>query len=100
MGNCLLIGYGRPHVLERDRLLARDDATVFSLRLFELLPKHPILTVGRTVELLNCSRPAAGKAVRILEAAGIVRPLDERKRNRTVAFEGYLAHLRQGTEVS
>lgn len=93
----------RLHVIveqNRERLLARDDATVFSLRLFELLPEHPILTVNRTVELLNCSRPAAGKAVRILEAAGIVRPLDERKKNRTVAFEDYLAHLRQGTEVS
>lgn len=92
----------RLHVMvaqNRDRLLARDDATVFSLRLFELLPEHPILTVNRTVELLNCSRPAAGKAVRILEAAGIVRPLDERKKNRTVVFEDYLAHLRQGTEV-
>jgi len=93
----------RLHVIveqNRERLLARDDATVFSLRLFELLPEHPILTVNRTVELLNCSRPAAGKAVRILEAAGIVRPLDERKKNRTVVFEDYLAHLRQGTEVS
>ena len=30
-----------------DRLLARDDATVFSPRLFELLPQHPILTVNR-----------------------------------------------------
>ena len=93
----------RLHVIveqNRERLLARNDATVFSLRLFELLPEHPILTVNRTVELLNCSRPAAGKAVRILEAAGIVRPLDERKKNRTVVFEDYLAHLRQGTEVS
>jgi len=93
----------RLHVIvgeSRDRLLARDDATVFSLRLFELLPEHPILTVNRAVEILDCSRPAAGKAVRILEAAGIVRPLDERKKNRTVVFEDYLAHLRQGTEVS
>jgi Fic family protein len=93
----------RLHVIvgeNRDRLLARDDATVFSLRLFELLPEHPILTVNRVIELLDCSRPAAGKAVRVLEAAGIVRPLDERKKNRTVVFEDYLAHLRQGTELS
>jgi Fic family protein len=92
----------RLHVIvgeNRDRLLARDDATVFSLRLFELLPEHPILTVNRVLELLDCSRPAAGKAVRVLEAAGIVRPLDERKKNRTVVFEDYLAHLRQGTEL-
>lgn len=84
----------------RDRLLARDDATVLSLRLFELLPEHPILTVSRVIGLLGCSRPAAGKAVRVLEAAGIVRPLDERKKNRTVVFEDYLVHLRQGTELS
>jgi hypothetical protein len=43
--------------------------------------------------------PAAGKAVRALEAAGIVRPLDERKRNRTLMFDDYLAPLRQGTEL-
>ncbi len=93
----------RLHVIveeSHDRLLARDDATVFSLRLFELFPEHPILTVSRVMELLHCSRPAAGKAVRVLEAAGIARPLDERKKNRTVVFEDYLAHLRQGTEPS
>lgn len=93
----------RLHVIvgeSRERLLARDDATVFSLRLFEVLPEHPILTVNRVIELLDCSRPAAGKAVRVLEAAGIVRPLDERRKNRTVVFEDYLAHLRQGTELS
>jgi Fic family protein len=93
----------RLHVIvsaNRDRLLAAEDATVLSLRLFELLPRHPILTVNRVIELLHCSRPAAGKAVRVLEGAGILRPLDERKRNRTVVFEDYLAHLRQGTELS
>jgi len=83
-----------------DRLLARDDATVFSPRLFELLPQHPILTVNRVIELLDGSRPAAGKAVRVLEAAGIVRRLDERKKNRMVVFEDYLALSRQGTELS
>lgn len=93
----------RLHMLvaeHRDRLLGRDDATVLSLRLFEILPEHPILTVNRVIELLDCSRPAAAKAVRVLEGAGIVRPLDDRKRNRTVVFEDYLAHLRRGTELS
>jgi Fic family protein len=93
----------RLHVIvgeSRERLLARDDATGFSLRLFELLPQHPILTVNRVIELLDCSRPAVGKAVRVLEAVGIVRPTGERKKNRTVAFEDDLAHLRQGTELS
>ncbi|MCA9614958.1 MAG: Fic family protein, partial [Myxococcales bacterium] len=83
----------------RKRLLARDDATVLSLRLFEQLPEHPILNVNRIVELLECSRPAAAKAVRVLESAGVVRTLDARKKNRTVVFDEYLALLRQGTEL-
>ncbi len=83
----------------RDRLLARDDATVFSIRLFEILPEHPILTVNRIVDLLSCSRPAAAKALRVLEAAGILRALDDRKKNRTLVFANYLDLLREGTEL-
>ncbi len=83
----------------RERLLARDDATVIAIRLFELLPEHPILTINRIVNLLGCSRPAAAKALRVLEATGILVALDARKKNRTVVFEDYLNHLRQGTEV-
>jgi len=84
----------------RARVLVRENATVFSLRLFELLPEHPIVTVNRVVELLDCSRPAAGKALRILEAASVLRPLDGRKRNRALVFGEYLDKLRQGTELS
>ncbi len=84
----------------RERVLLREDATVFSLRLFELLPGHPVVTVNRVVELLGCSRPAAGKALRILEAASVLRPLDDRKKNRALVFGEYLDELRQGTELS
>jgi Fic family protein len=83
----------------RERLLARDDATVFSLRLFELLPQHPIVTVNRAVDLLECSRPAAAKALRVLEAADVLHALDDRKKNRAVVFKEYLDHLREGTEA-
>ena len=84
----------------RERLLARDDTTVLGLRLFELLPQHPVLTVNRAVGLLDCSRPAAAKAMRVLEAAEILHALDDRKKNRAVAFAEYLDHLREGTELT
>lgn len=84
----------------REGLLARDDATVFSLRLFELLPQHPIVTAKRAVDLLDCSRPAATKALRVLEAAGVLHALDDRKKNRAVVFKAYLDCLRDGTEVT
>jgi hypothetical protein len=83
----------------RARLVARDDATVISIRLFELLPVHPILTVNRVVQLLGCSRPAAAKALRVLEAAEILQALDARKKNRAVVFKEYLDNLREGTEL-
>jgi Fic family protein len=83
----------------RERLLAREDATVLSLRLFELLPQHPLITVNRAVDLLDCSRPAAAKALRVLEAAAVLEPLDARKKNRTLVFKEYLDHLREGTDV-
>ena len=80
--------------------MARDDATVISIRLFELLPEHPILTVNRVVGLLNCSRPAASKALRVLEAAEVLWPLDERKKNRAVAFTEYLDYKAQSCSSS
>ncbi len=83
----------------RNALLARPDATVISIRLFELLPEHPVVTVSRVVALLDCSRPAAGKALQVLEETGIVAPVDERKRDRAWQFERYVALLRAGTEL-
>ena len=83
----------------RERLHARADATVLSLRLFERLPQHPILTVNRVLELLECSRPAAAKALRVLESAEVLATLGERKKNRALVFGTYLDHLREGTEL-
>ena len=45
------------------------------------------------------SRPAAAKALRVLEAAEVLKPLDERKKNRAVVFKEYLDKLREGTEL-
>ncbi|MDF1838143.1 MAG: Fic/DOC family N-terminal domain-containing protein, partial [Planctomycetota bacterium] len=66
----------------RKTLQARPDATVLSLRLFELLPDHPIINTNGAIELLECSRPAGIKALRILEHAEILAPLGPGKNNR------------------
>ncbi len=80
-------------------LLARPDATVIAIRLFELLPEHPVVTVSRVITMLDCSRPAAGKALQVLEAAGILAPVDDRRRDRAWQFTRYVAILRAGTEL-
>ena len=84
----------------RERVLVREKATVFSLKLFELLAEHPVVTVNRVVEMLDCSWPAAGKALRIPETALALRPLDDRKKNWALVFGEYLDELRQGAELS
>ncbi|MCK6521602.1 Fic family protein [Myxococcota bacterium] len=83
----------------RQRLLHHEDATVLSLRLFELLPKNPLLSVSRAMTLLGCSRPAAAKALDVLEAAEIMLPRDDHRRGRVLMFEEYLSYLRQDTEL-
>ncbi|MEO0425042.1 MAG: Fic/DOC family N-terminal domain-containing protein [Pseudomonadota bacterium] len=82
----------------RDRVLGSDDATLLSLRLFERLPEHPIVTVSHATRLLGCSRPAAGKAINALETSGVLRSIGDRKKNRLFVFQDYVEHLRDGTE--
>jgi len=72
---------------------------VTSLRLFELLPRHPILTVTRAMKLLDASRPTAGKAVGVLEETGVLVETTGRKRDRTFSYAAYLDRLRTGTEI-
>ena len=84
---------------DRERVLAAPAATVLSLRLFEILPSHPILTVTRAMKLLDVSRPAAGKAVGVLQKAQILVETTGRKRDRTFSYGDYLDILRTGTEI-
>lgn len=84
---------------DRSKVLGSTSATVYSLRLFELLPEHPIVTTDRVMRLLDTTRPTAGKALSVLEQAGVLVETTGRKRDRTYHYAGYLARLREGTEV-
>ena len=55
--------------------------------------------MNRTVDRLDCSRPAAAKALRVLESAEVLHAIDDRKKNRAVVFKAYLDILREGTEL-
>jgi Fic family protein len=83
----------------RAKLHARPGTTVLSLRLFELLPEHPVLTVNTAMDLLGCTRPAAIKALGVLDKAGFMMPLDKRGKGAMLGFEPYLDVLREGTDL-
>jgi len=71
---------------------------VAGIRLFELLPAHPIITVSSVVKLLKTTKPTAIKAVSGLVDAGILVETTGRRRDRSFSYEAYLNILRAGTE--
>jgi Fic family protein len=83
---------------DREKLLKHDSVTVLSIRLMELLPSNPILTLPKVVSLLGVSKPAAIKSMEILEQCKILKETTGDKRNRRYSYHRYLDVLKTGTE--
>lgn len=84
---------------DRVRVLEHEGTSIAAVRLFELLPRHPIVSVAFAVKHLQVSKPTAGRAVQALEQAGVLVELTGKKRDRSWAYQGYLDRLRIGTEI-
>jgi Fic family protein len=84
---------------DRAKVLAAPGASVAATRLFELLPEHPIVTIGGVVEILKTTKPTANKSVMALVDAGILAETTGRRRDRTFSYIAYLDRLRAGTEL-
>ncbi len=68
-----------------------------SVMLLDYLEKNPIIEIGKTSEALGVSFNTVSGAVKRLTDAGILKPTRSVSRNRTFAYEDYLAILRKGT---
>lgn len=84
---------------DRGRALAHASASVAAVRLFELLPRHPVVSVAFTIKRLGVSKPTAGRAIEALENAGILVETTGRRRDRSWSYQRYLEKLRVGTEL-
>jgi Fic family protein len=84
---------------DRARLLASDGVSVVALRLFELLPRRPILTVASAMTLVETTKPTAGRAIEHLVNEGVLVETTGRKRDRSYVYRAYLERLRIGTEL-
>lgn len=84
---------------DRARALAHDGMSVFALRLFELLPRHPVVTVASVMKLVETTKPTAGRAIELLVAAGVLVETTGKRRDRSFVYRGYLDRLRVGTEL-
>ena len=84
---------------DRARVLAHEGMSLVALRLFELLPRHPVVTVASVVKLVETTKPTAGRAIELLMAAGVLVETTGKKRDRSFVYRGYLDRLRVGTEL-
>jgi Fic family protein len=84
---------------DRARVLAHEGMSIVALRLFELLPRHPVVTVAAVMKLVETTKPTAGRAIELLVTARVLVETTGRKRDRSFMYRGYLDRLRVGTEL-
>jgi Fic family protein len=84
---------------DRARLLDVGSASVSAFRLFERLPRHPIVTVASAMKLLDTSKPTATRAIELLAEIGILTETTGKRRDRSFAYRAYMECLRAGTEL-
>jgi Fic family protein len=84
---------------DRARMLEHPTTSLATLRLFELLPRHPIVTVASAMTLLETTKPTAGRAVELLAGASVLVETTGKKRDRSFVYQAYLDRLRMGTEL-
>lgn len=82
---------------DRRKLTAHPSATLSAIRLFELIPTHPMLTLARTVDLLAATKPTALKSLDALQQAGVLAEITGRRRDRVFAYRAYLDVLGNDT---
>ena len=89
-------------LVERDRvrLLGSPGVSVSTLRLFEALARHPVVTLASVVKLLKTTKPTAASAISSLEKAGVLSETTGRQRDRVFTYATYLERLRSGTDLA
>ena len=84
---------------DRQTVLAARRSSLAAMRIFELLPMHPVVTVAWCMRATGTTRPTATKAIATLIECGILRETSGKKRDQTFGYWAYLEHLRQGTDL-
>lgn len=89
------------HMLQEDReqILNHEHSTLMTMKLFELLPTQPMITMPHVVDQLGVSKPSALKAISILEELDILKERTGKKRDRQYEYFDYLELLKVGTEL-
>ena len=85
---------------DRRKVSEHEATTVTAVRLFDLLPNHPMVMLPNAMDLLQTSQPTAGKAIDALCRAGVLREITGRRRDRVYAYQAYLDILAKDTGIT
>jgi len=77
----------------RRQLLGHRGVTIPAIRLFDMLPCRPIVTLATVIRDLKTTKPTASKAIKLLLEIGVLRETTGKARNRVYAYRGYLRVL-------
>lgn len=83
---------------DRNRIASLGRKGGSALQVFEVFASEVVLKVPEIVASLEMTEPTASKAVRTLEAQGIVAEVTGQKRNRIFVYREFLEILNEGTE--
>ncbi len=75
---------------DRSRLIGDPAVTVHAVRLLELLPSNPVVTLPLSLELLGVSKPTVLHAINVLERLGVLHETTGKRRDRVFAYRKYL----------
>jgi len=84
---------------DRRKVMAGKHSTLAAVRLFDLLPTHPTVTLSRSCELLQTSKPTAVKAIEALRKAGVLQEITGKQRDRIYTYRAYLEVLAKDTAI-
>jgi len=84
---------------DRARMIASPALSVPMVRLFEQLPRHPVVAVASAMKLLKTTKPTATRAVEALIEIGVLVETTGKRRDRSFAYTAYLDRLRVGTDL-
>jgi len=83
---------------DRDKIQRLGKAAGSALRVYEVLKRRPIVSIGKAAAAANLSIPTVAKSLGHLETMGIVRETTQKSRGRRYVYGDYIALLNEGTE--
>ncbi len=83
---------------DRVKVAEHKKTTVAAIRLMELLPSHPIITLQLIIKLIDVSKPTAVRTTDFLQDVGILRETTGKRRDRVYAYHHYLQVITPDTD--